>query len=69
VALIVDDDFIFIFLVFYRKFAAPSKLLQSLIAKFKEATESAIDYMLQMIPQMRYAPSIDLTNRADVAIL
>lgn len=53
VLLIVDEDFIFIFLVFYRKFAAPSKLLQSLIAKFQEATESAIDYMLQMIAQTR----------------
>jgi hypothetical protein len=55
--LIIDDDFIFTFLVFYRKFAAPCNLLRSLIAKFKEATEFAIDYMLQMIVQTRYLPS------------
>ena len=55
--LIVDDDFIFTFLVFYRKFAAPCNLLRSLIVKFKEATDFAIDYMLQMILQTRYLPS------------
>jgi hypothetical protein len=49
----VDEEFIFIFLVFYRKFAAPSRLLQSLIAKFEEASNSAVDTMLQMIAQTR----------------
>jgi hypothetical protein len=52
--LTVDDDFIFLFLIFYRKFAAPSKLLQSLISKFEEASRLAVDYMLQMIAQTRY---------------
>jgi hypothetical protein len=51
--LTVDEDFIFIFLVVYRKFAAPSRLLQSLIAKFEEASNSAVDCMLQMIAQTR----------------
>src|SRR5271170_1013180 len=53
----VDEDFRTIFLVFYRRFAAPSRLLQSLIAKFEEATRSAIDIMLQMIRQTRYIPT------------
>jgi hypothetical protein len=53
--LIVDQDFMFIFLVVYRKFAAPSRLLQSLIAKFEEASTSAVDYMLQMIAQTKYS--------------
>jgi hypothetical protein len=44
-----------IFLVFYRRFAAPSKLLESLIARFNEASQSAVDYMLQMIVQTRYS--------------
>ena len=52
--LTVDDDFLTIFLVFYRKFAAPSKFLRSLIAKYEEAKRSAVDYMLQMIVQTRY---------------
>jgi hypothetical protein len=41
-------------LVFYRKFAAPSKLLESLIGKYEEAQRAAVDYMLQMIVQTRY---------------
>lgn len=65
--LIVDDDFIFTFLVFYRKFAAPCNLLRSLIAKFKEATDFAIDYMLQMIIQTRFLPSRRIL-RVDVVI-
>lgn len=54
IMLTLDDDFLAIFLVFYRKFAAPSTLLHGLIAKFEEASRSAIDYMLQMIIQTRY---------------
>ena len=50
----LDDEFLNMFLVFYRKFAAPSKLLECLIAKYEEATRSAVDYMLQMIVQTRY---------------
>jgi hypothetical protein len=47
------------FLAFYRKFAAPSKLLHSLIAKYEEGSRSAIDYMLKMIVQTRYNPLSD----------
>ena len=50
----LDDDFITTFLVFYRKFAAPSKLLQTLVSRFEEASRLAVDYMLQMIAQTRY---------------
>jgi hypothetical protein len=53
--LIVDEEFLTMFLAFYRKFAAPSKLLQSLIAKYEEGSRSAIDYMLKMIVQTRYS--------------
>jgi len=49
----VDEDFIFIFLVVYRKFAAPSRLLRSILTRFKEAESRAIDYMLQMVVQTR----------------
>jgi hypothetical protein len=52
--LIADEEFLTIFLAFYRKFAAPSKLLHSLIAKYEEGSRSAIDYMLKMIVQTRY---------------
>ena len=51
--LIADVEFLNIFLVFYRRFAAPSKLLESLIAKYEEASISAVDYILQMIVQTR----------------
>jgi len=51
--LIADEDLLTIFLAFYRKFAAPSKLLDSLLAKFEEAGRSAVDYILQMIVQTR----------------
>lgn len=51
--LTVDDDFITVFLVFYRKFAAPSRLLRALITRYKEAESRAIDYMLQMVVQTR----------------
>jgi hypothetical protein len=43
-----------VFLVFYRKFAPPSKLLSSLMAKFEEASELAIDYTYQIIIQSKY---------------
>jgi len=61
--LIVDDEFLTIFLAFYRKFAAPSKFLQSLIAKYEEASRSALDYMLQMIVQTRYPPYTPTPHR------
>ena len=67
--LTVDDDFLTIFLVFYRKFAAPSKLLHSLIAKYEEANRSAVDYMLQMIVQTRYFCIIRLSNHRCCDIL
>lgn len=52
--LMIDNDFALIFLVVYRRFAAPSKLLNSLISKFEEATTHAIDSILRMIIQTRY---------------
>jgi hypothetical protein len=63
-----DNEFLTIFLVFYRKFAAPSKLLKSLIAKFEEAARSAVDYLLQMIVQTRYPHSGISNLTIDVAI-